>query len=306
MTKDQARRAARAAAKRHGLDPDIFERQIGAESGFSTKARSGAGAQGIAQIMPGTARAWGVNPNDPKAALDAAAKHMAGYVRKYGSYEAALRAYNAGEGAIEASKGYKETNAYVKKILGGKDPGGKLAPAQRAAAKATTRAVPSQDVEGALVDALTQRRPGQSLLVAAAQALDTGAYDRVTQMTSSPTAARAASVHTGGFKGSPINEQFYDPLGGRDEGHEIGAIGHHGGHVHAAAGPKTVLWLAKLAQKYGLKVGENPKYGGVAPVHTKGSFHYSGRAIDVTGDPKKLAAFYRAVKAYDQRTRGKR
>ena len=63
-----------------------------------------------------------MNPNDPKAALNAAAKNMASYVRKYGGYENALRAYNAGPGAIQRSKGYSETNHYVATILRGKDP----------------------------------------------------------------------------------------------------------------------------------------------------------------------------------------
>jgi hypothetical protein len=118
------RAVARQKAKKYGLDPYIFERQINAESGFRPRIGSPAGAQGIAQIMPATAASWGVNPNDPVAALDAAAKHMAQYVRKYGSYEKALRAYNAGEGAIERSKGFSETNNYVAKILfNGRDPG---------------------------------------------------------------------------------------------------------------------------------------------------------------------------------------
>src|SRR5688500_1398789 len=113
------RKEARKAAKRYGLDPNIFERQIGAESGFNPNARSPAGATGIAQIMPATAKGWGVNPNDPIASLNASAKNMASYVKKYGSYENALRAYNAGPAAIEASKNYSETNNYVKKILRG-------------------------------------------------------------------------------------------------------------------------------------------------------------------------------------------
>lgn len=117
------RAEARKAARRYGLDPAIFERQIGAESGFKPNARSGAGALGIAQITPATAKAWGVNPLDPRAALDAAAKNMAGYVRRYGGYENALRAYNAGPGAIERSHGYAETNRYVSQILHGRDPG---------------------------------------------------------------------------------------------------------------------------------------------------------------------------------------
>ena len=65
------RAAAAAAARKFGIDPIRFQRQIGAESVFNPGARSGSGAVGIAQIMPGTARGWGVNPNDPLASSDA-------------------------------------------------------------------------------------------------------------------------------------------------------------------------------------------------------------------------------------------
>jgi hypothetical protein len=116
------RALARQIAQRHGLDPGVFERQINQESGFNPTARSPAGALGIAQIMPATARGWGVDPLNARQALDAAAKNMASYVRQYGGYENALRAYNAGPGAIQKSKGFAETNNYVRTILGGHTP----------------------------------------------------------------------------------------------------------------------------------------------------------------------------------------
>jgi hypothetical protein len=135
------RSLARQKAKKYGLDPHIFERQINAESAFNPNARSPVGATGIAQIMPATARAWGVNPNDPNAALDAAARNMASYVKKYGGYENALRAYNAGPGAIEKSRSYGETNNYVNKILRGRDPG-KLGASEPIQNLAATRKAP--------------------------------------------------------------------------------------------------------------------------------------------------------------------
>ena len=115
------RAQARRAAARYGLDPNVFERQIGAESNFRPDASSGK-AFGIAQFTPATAQSLGINPRDPGQSLDAAAKLMSGYVKKYGSYENALRAYNAGPGAIQASHGYAETNNYVAKILHGASP----------------------------------------------------------------------------------------------------------------------------------------------------------------------------------------
>jgi hypothetical protein len=140
------RAAARQAAARYGLDPNVFVRQIQQESGFNPTIRSGAGAVGIAQIMPATARGWGVDPLDPIASLNAAAKNMAGYVKKYGGYENALRAYNAGPGAIQASKGYAETNNYVKTILGGRDPGG----LSKTSARTKPQSTPAEPVAAAL------------------------------------------------------------------------------------------------------------------------------------------------------------
>jgi len=113
---------AQQKARKYGLDPNIFTRQIRQESGFNPNARSPAGAIGIAQIMPATARGWGVNPRDPNAALDAAARHMAQYVKQFGSYKDALVAYNAGPGRVGGSLP-AETQNYIKTILGGRDPG---------------------------------------------------------------------------------------------------------------------------------------------------------------------------------------
>lgn len=120
------RQMTRAAAQAAGIDPDIYERQIGAESGFNPAAGSPAGARGIAQIMPETARGWGVDPMDPQAALTASAGAMAKYLRSYkGDWSKALAAYNAGPGAVAKYGGvppYRETQNYIKKILSGRNP----------------------------------------------------------------------------------------------------------------------------------------------------------------------------------------
>jgi hypothetical protein len=142
------RAVARAKAKKYGLDPGVFERQIQQESGFNPGARSPAGALGVAQIMPATARGWGVNPLNPSQALDAAARNMARYVQQFGSYEKALRAYNAGPGNVEKSKGFAETNNYVRTILGG---GGGSAPRLLT----TKRTVPGALIAGAAGMSLT-------------------------------------------------------------------------------------------------------------------------------------------------------
>lgn len=125
---DQARQAAIAA----GIDPDVFARQIQQESGFDPNARSGAGALGIAQFMPDTAKGLGINPLDPKAALPAAAGLMKSYLDRYqGDYRKALAAYNAGPGAVDKAGGvpdFAETQAYVNKIYGDGKPTAQTTP----------------------------------------------------------------------------------------------------------------------------------------------------------------------------------
>jgi hypothetical protein len=111
---------AREAAQRVGLDPDIFERQIQQESGFNPNAESGAGAIGIAQIVP--AFHPSVDPRDPEASLDYAAQWMADLLRTYsGRYDLALSAYNAGPGNVAEFGGvppFEETRRYLTVILG--------------------------------------------------------------------------------------------------------------------------------------------------------------------------------------------
>lgn len=147
---------ARQAALANGLDADIFQRQIQQESGFQPRIGSSAGAQGIAQIMPDTARGWGVNPNDPAAALNAAAKHMAGYVKSYGSYKNALVAYNAGPSRVGRPL-YPETANYIKTILGNSNPRG--LGARTTAHSSTPVATPSNGIDPALLSFIFQGSP---------------------------------------------------------------------------------------------------------------------------------------------------
>lgn len=103
-------------------------------------------------------------------------------------------------------------------------------------------------------------------------------------------------VGSGGGKGSGIKELFYDPQGAWKGTTRIPKIGGHTDHVHVAAGEKTVVRLGRVAQKMGLRVGENPAFDKVDPVHTPTSWHYKNRAIDVSGSPQKMAAFTRYVR----------
>jgi len=116
------RAAILSASQRFNVGAALLAAQIYAESGFNPFARSPAGAQGIAQFMPGTARAYGLrNPFDAVAAIDAQARLMRDNLRRFGSVPLALAAYNAGPGAVARCMcipPYPETRAYVSKILG--------------------------------------------------------------------------------------------------------------------------------------------------------------------------------------------
>jgi hypothetical protein len=128
------RTALERASSRHGVDAALLAAQLMAESNFNPAAVSPAGAQGIAQFMPGTAGAYGLrDPFDPDAAIDAQARLMADLLRQFGSVRLALAAYNAGPGAVAACgcvPAYPETQGYVARILGllGGAAGGLLPP----------------------------------------------------------------------------------------------------------------------------------------------------------------------------------
>jgi hypothetical protein len=114
--------------RRQGASPQEIRRwlpaltaQIGAESNFTQGVGSSAGARDIAQFMPGTATSYGVRLGDNKIKDDIRGqiRYMLPLLRQHG-LEDALRGYNAGPGAIDASRGFSETNSYVQKILGSK------------------------------------------------------------------------------------------------------------------------------------------------------------------------------------------
>jgi soluble lytic murein transglycosylase-like protein len=112
-----------AAARRHGLDPALVRAVVGVESAFLPQAVSAKGAQGLMQLMPGTARDLGVaDPFDPAANLDGGSRYLSSLVARYdGDLTKALAAYNAGMGAVARHGGvppYAETRNYVRKVLG--------------------------------------------------------------------------------------------------------------------------------------------------------------------------------------------
>jgi hypothetical protein len=110
------------ASQRWSVSAGLLSAQLYAESNFNPFARSSAGAQGIAQFMPGTARSYGLSdPYDPSASIDAQAHLMRDLLRRFASVPLALAAYNAGPGAVARCgcvPPYPETQGYVARILG--------------------------------------------------------------------------------------------------------------------------------------------------------------------------------------------
>lgn len=115
-------RIVRAAAQRNEIDPALLTSVIGQESGFDPRAVSRAGAMGLMQLMPDTARSLGVkDPFDPAQNVEGGARMLRQLLDRYhGRVDFALAAYNAGAGAVDRYGGippYAETQHYVRNIL---------------------------------------------------------------------------------------------------------------------------------------------------------------------------------------------
>ncbi len=109
------------AEARYGVDAGLLAAVAKQESGFDAGAVSPAGAQGLMQLMPATARGLGVTDAfDPAQAVDGAARLLRDLTQRFGSTELALAAYNAGPGAVLRYDGvppYTETRNYVRSIM---------------------------------------------------------------------------------------------------------------------------------------------------------------------------------------------
>lgn len=122
FSETELRRMAAEAAQKESISPKLFGALVEHESGFDPAARSKAGAIGLCQLMPETAKDLNVNPLDPRQNLAGGARYLSQMLRRYDNdVERALAAYNAGPGRVDRANGVPkiaETQDYVRKILG--------------------------------------------------------------------------------------------------------------------------------------------------------------------------------------------
>ena len=111
-----------SCAEKHGLDPALVGGVVWRESRGNPKAVSRCGARGLMQLMPATARRFGVsNSFDPRQNVNAGCRYLAWLLRRFGDVRLAVAGYNAGEGNVEKYgrkiPPFKETQAYVPAVL---------------------------------------------------------------------------------------------------------------------------------------------------------------------------------------------
>ena len=121
-TKDEIMAMIDSTAEKYGVDAKLVKAVVKQESGFNPNAKSKAGALGLMQLMPTTAKGLGVtDPMNPQQNIEGGVKYLKSLLERFhGNTILALAAYNAGPNAVSKYDGvppYKETQNYVKSIL---------------------------------------------------------------------------------------------------------------------------------------------------------------------------------------------
>lgn len=286
------RQVAADAARRYGLG-DWFVRQIGQESGFNPKARSGAGAEGIAQIVP-KYHPDAPRMNDPVGQIDWAARYMAGLVQKYGDPAQALSVYNSGQPDKfrdpKFAKG--QTYNYVRTILGAKTPGATALPTATSfpASAPVPSALPSPsrlpDLTQAVLANLGTTDPSKQL-------------QNLTMAVAAPRPPATPATPTTGPVGPVV------PAGPGSNALTVPMTG-KGGRVTLSAGAdrpgmKTqqpvIDFASRVAGVYGqpLTIGTGTQHNEFVKGTRRQSAHWTGRAADIPSSGDDLTRLGQAA-----------
>lgn len=277
--------AAHVAAQ-FGIPKGIFLGLVHQESGFNPNAVSSAGARGLTQLMPATAKSLGVNIADPHSQLVGGAKYLKAQFDRFGNWKLALAAYNAGPGNVSdgAWQQIPETRNYVKSILGSVGKYGGIQPQAPVAPPLIAGTVPQvaspvlHGTAGLNTNAFAADEfahlgdPGFALNNLAAGVYDTPFSAKLSALTAPKIAAPTAK--TGGFAatsfkpGDPIPGSYQSSVGG--EHPTAGLAGFPAHDYFAKAGALVVAPVGGTIVKLS---GHDPQQGPTEGPH--GPFGWS-------------------------------
>jgi uncharacterized protein (TIGR02594 family) len=262
------------AAARHRIDPNLLRGLIRQESGFNPRARSPAGAIGLCQLMPATARSLGVDdPTDPQQNVMGGARYLRQQLDAFdGDERLALAAYNAGPGAVSRAGGIPqngETPEYVRKVLAYAREYDRQAPgaSEPRAGAAVASSPPGPARSGAVPGARGPARSGGQPLADGAAEPASSLGDRMVAIASkeigvreqspnaSPRIAQYAKAVRGGAPGQPWCANFVSWVA-RRAGHPIGD--HHEGFAGVSA---VWMWGARHGDAELATSGYRPRPG---------------------------------------------
>lgn len=282
-------------ARRRGLDPQAVLAVASVEGGFNGAVGDNGTSFGSFQLHKGGALPRGVaNPQqwaNSRAGITYALDQIAKVARGKRGHDAVASIVLGFERPAAPGQEITKASSRYGKVGGGEAGLGPSAPAAGQAA-----APDRHQLAEALIGNLGAEHPDVGALIPILAAAK--AQPQAQAKMKTPVQATSERSAPGG-----INELFYDPIGGIKFGKQIGAIGGHKDHVHVALASEAAQKAALAqARRMGLRVGQDTD-ANVTQVHVKDSFHYRHyrkgdplrKAADVSGDPARMAAFYKWV-----------